>query len=77
MFGASWSPQALPLHFGLLRARDEDGTLVSRFVLSLSPLFERHGVFYKAPPWGGPVLALLALLAILVVPALIADYFFD
>ena len=77
MFAAGWSPQALPLRLALFRARDEDGALVSRFVLSLSPLLERHGVSYKTPPWGGYLFWVLTIVFVILAPAVIGEYFFD
>ena len=73
MFAAGWSPQALPLRLALFRARDEDGALVSRFVLSLSPLLERHGVSYKTPPWGGYLFWVLTIVFVILAPAVIGD----
>ncbi|TCL72607.1 hypothetical protein [Rhizobium sp. BK251] len=50
MFEDGWVPRPLRLRRGTLRDLGEWGNLSTRFVLSLQPLFERHGIRATIPP---------------------------
>ena len=73
-FSAGWAPQALPLKRLLFRASDESGRLVSRFTLSLVPLFERLGVQFERPGVSGAKIMLAVILLACVVLIVVADY---
>ena len=49
VFDTNWRPRLLRLRRATLRVRDWRGQMASRFVLTLAPLFELHGVSYRPP----------------------------
>ena len=73
-FSADWAPQAMPLKRLLFRASDESGRLVSRFTLSLAPLFERLGVQFERPRLSGAKIILAVILLAYLVLVAVAEY---